>query len=439
MTKTLFSGGDIIDIDGQRTAEVVIDSVSGEIVEVGTSIKSTDIDETIDVSGCIVAPGLVDMHTHIRQPGNEEAETVASASASAAAGGYTAIVAMPDTDPCADNAASISDLLALAQSAACEIIPAGALSIGQQGKVLAPIAEMVELGVTIFTDNAPGVQDPRFMRRALEYLGSIDAPDGHSLIIGQHPEVAALGEGGVMHEGTYSTKLGLGGKPAEAEEIQVMRDVALARLTGVGVHFQKLTTAGSFAMVKAAKAGGVQVTASVTPHHFTFTDADCVGFNPNFRVDPPLRTTGDIAALKTALTDGSVDAIVSDHSPHSRDVKELPFDTASSGSIGLETALAVAMSELDLPLAEILALMSWGPAKLARVFPRHGGPIAIGAKANLCVIDPNKQWTVDTTQSVSRSANTIFDQRELTGRVTHTVFNGQLTNKNSKTLQATNQ
>lgn len=438
MTKILLSGGEVIDIDGQRTADLIVDSESGQIVEVGTGLDTSGVDETIDVTGCIVAPGLVDLHAHIRQPGNEAAETVASAAAAAAAGGYTAIVAMPDTDPCADNAASISDLLSLAEGAACEIIPAGALSIGQHGKVLAPIAEMVELGVTMFTDNAPGVQDPRFMRRALEYLGSIEAPDGHALLVGQHAEVAALGDGGVMHEGTYSTKLGLPGKPTEAEEIQVMRDVALARLTGVPVHFQKLTTAGSFAMVRAAKAGGVPVTASVTPHHFTFTDADCVGFNPNFRVDPPLRTSGDIAALKTALTDGSVDAIVSDHSPYTIDVKELPFDSAGAGTIGLETALAVALTELDIPIAEVLSLMSWGPAKLARVFPRHGGPITKGAKANLCVIDPSEVWTVVPERGASRSSNSIFSQRQLTGRVRHTIFAGRLTTKNSKTLQATN-
>lgn len=435
MTTIGLVGGELVDMDGRRFGDVVVDCEAGMILDVGTTLDQLPIDELIDVSGCIVAPGLVDLHAHLRQPGGEAAETIASGCAAAAFGGYTAIVAMPDTDPCADSAAMISDLLALGKNELCEVIPSGALSVGQHGQILAPIAEMVELGVRLFTDNNPGVQDARFMRRALEYLGSIDVADGRPLLLGQESEVGSLAEGGVMNEGRYSTRLGLCGKPAEAEEIQVMRDIALARLTGVPIHFQKLSTAGSVALVRAAKHEGIAVTAGVCPHHFTLTDCSCSTFDPRFKVDPPLRTPDDIDAVKAALLDGSVDAIVSDHAPCTQDAKELPFDEASPGSTGLETALAVSLTELDLPIEAILGLMSWGPAKLAGVFPRHGGPIAPGAAANLCVIDPEFLWSVSTENSASRANNSIFSGKELKGKVRHTIYKGNPTVKDSALLQ----
>lgn len=439
MSTIIFSGGRIVDIDGARNGDVQVDTESGMITAVGESLDASGADEVIDIAGCVIAPGLVDLHAHLRQPGNEAAETVASASTAAAKGGYTAIVAMPDTQPCADSPAAIFDLLSLAESASCEIVPAGALSIGQAGAMLAPIAEMVELGVHIFTDNAPGVQNPRFMRRALEYLGSIDAPDGQPLIVGQHAEVAALSEGGVMHEGRYSSTLGMPGKPAEAEEIQVMRDIALGRLTGTPIHFQHLSTAGSIAMVRAAKAGGVQITAAVAPYSFSFTDADCAGFDPIFKVEPPLRSSGDVEALKAGLADGSIDVIASGHAPCTSDLKELPFDQAATGSIGLETLLAVALTELDLPIEQVLAATSWRPAKLAGVFPRHGGPVAGGTAANLCVIDPDARWTVSGNDSASLANNSIFEGKDLKGRVRHTIFNGRLVVKDSALLQGATQ
>jgi dihydroorotase len=435
MSKIIFIGGQIVDIDGARSGDVEIDSESGTITGIGEGLDISTADEVIDIAGCIVAPGLVDLHAHLRQPGDEAAETVASASAAAARGGYTAIVAMPDTEPCADGPAAIADLLSLAESATCEIVPAGALSVGRAGEMLAPLAEMVELGVHIFTDNSPGVQNPRFMRRALEYLASIDSPDGESLIIGQHAEVAALSDGGVMHEGRQSTVLGMEGKPAEAEEIQVMRDIALGRMTATPIHFQHLSTAGSIAMVRAAKAGGVQVTAAVAPYSFTFTDADCATFDPIFKVEPPLRSAGDVEALKAGLADGSIDVISSGHAPCTPDRKELPFDQAATGSIGLETVLGVALTELELPMEQVLAATSWRPAKIAGVFPRHGGPVTAGAPANLCVIDPDARWTVSGTDSASRAKNSIFEGKDLKGRVRHTVFSGRLVVKDSAILQ----
>jgi len=439
MSKIVFTGGRVVDIDGAHKSDVEVDAATGLISAVGESLDVSDADEVIDIAGCVIAPGLVDLHAHLRQPGDEAAETVASASAAAVAGGFTAIVAMPDTDPCADGPAVILDLISLAETALCEIVPAGALSVGRKGERLAPIAEMVELGVRIFTDNAPGVQNPKFMRRALEYLASIDAPDGGPLILAQHSESAVLSEGGVMHEGRYSSVLGMAGKPAEAEEIQVMRDIALGRLTGTPIHFQHLSTAGSIAMVRAAKAGAVQVTAAVAPYSFTYTDADCAGFDPIFKVEPPLRSQGDIDAIKAGLADGAIDAIASDHAPCTPDRKELPFDQAATGTIGLSTLLGVAMTELELPIEQVLALTSWQPAKLAGLFPRHGGPVTVGNHANLCVIDPDERWTVTGAQSPSRSKNSIFETKELKGRVRHTVVAGHLVVRDSAILQGVTQ
>ena len=235
-----------------------------------------------------------------------------------------------------------------------------------------------------------------------------------------------------MHEGEWSSRLGLGGQPAEAEELMVMRDIALARLTGVRVHFQHLSTAGSVAMVRAAKAGGLPVTAEATPHHFTLTDACCAGYDANFKVHPPLRTEGDVEAIKVGLRDGTIDAIATDHAPHTQDAKEQPFDQAPPGMIGLETALAVAMSELGMGLGELLPLLSWQPAAIAGLAARHGRPIEVGNAANLAVIDPEHRWTVNGTDMASKSINTPFEGRELTGRVRHTIHDGELVVENGE-------
>ncbi|MGH9054679.1 MAG: dihydroorotase, partial [Acidimicrobiales bacterium] len=257
------------------------------------------------------------------------------------------------------------------------------------------------------------------MRRAMEYASAL------GVTLAQHCEDASLAAGGHMHEGEWSSRLGLAGQPAEAEELMVMRDLALARLTGAQLHFLHLSTAGSLAMVRGAKASGLEVTAEVAPHHFTFTDAEVASYDPVFKVNPPLRGEADVEAVKAALRDGSVDAIATDHAPHTQESKEAPFDQAPPGMLGLETALALAMTELSLPVERVLALMSWQPAAIAGLGGEHGGPVAAGRPANLCVIDPSEKWVVDAACSASRSRNNPYVGRSLAGRVRHTVLRGQ--------------
>jgi dihydroorotase len=281
------------------------------------------------------------------------------------------------------------------------------------------MAEMAALGVRMFTDDGSGVQDNRLMRRAMEYAS------GLAVILAQHCEDDALCGGGHMNEGEWSSRLGIPGQPAEAEELMVMRDIALARLTGARIHFQHLSTAGSVSMVRAARAAALPVTAEATPHHFTLTDACCAGYDPVFKVNPPLRTTTDVAAVKAGLADGTLDAIATDHAPHTQESKEQPFDQAPPGMLGLETALGLALTELDLPIAQVLGLLSWRPAAVAGIDDTHGGPVAAGRPANLCVIDPAATWMVDPQRSASRSRNTPFAGRKLTGRVRHTVLRGE--------------
>jgi len=263
------------------------------------------------------------------------------------------------------------------------------------------------------------VQDNRLMRRAMEYAS------GLGVTLAQHCEDDALCGGGHMHEGEWSSRLGIPGQPAEAEELMVMRDIALSRLTGARIHLQHLSTARSVAMVRAARTDGLAVTAEATSHHFTLTDADCAGYDPVFKVNPPLRTAADVKAVKDGLADGTLDAIATDHAPHTQEAKEQPFDEAPPGMLGLETALALALTELDLPVAAVLALLSWGPAAIAGIADIHGGPIARGRPANLCVIDPASTWTVDPARSASRSRNTPYAGRTLTGQVRHTLLRGE--------------
>jgi len=410
----VLKGGEVLDGGGRRRADVVVSD--GAIAVVGADL---DADVVLDAAGCVVAPGLVDLHTHLRQPGREEAETVETGSRAAALGGFTAVVAMPNTEPAIDDASSVRELHALARTALCDVEVAGAITVGRAGERLTPMAEMAELGVRLFTDDGTGVQDARLMRRALEYAG------GLGVTLAQHCEDTALASGGHMHEGEWSSRLGMPGQPAEAEELMVMRDIALSRLTGARVHLQHLSTAGSVAMVRAARAEGLAVTAEATPHHFTLTDASCAGFDPVFKVNPPLRTDADVAAVKAGLADGTLDAIATDHAPHAPHLKEQPFDQAPPGMLGLETALALALTELDLSLDEIIGLLSWRPAAIAGIADRHGGRIEPGRPANLCVIDPAAVWVVDPDRLASRARNTPYAGRKLTGRVRHTLWRGE--------------
>lgn len=421
MSTTALRGGQILDQTGERAEDVLVDDETGQIVEIGSDL-SGDVD--LDAAGCTIVPGFVDLHTDLGQPGREAAETIESGSRAAALGGYTAVVAMPATEPCVDNATVVAEVIAAAKTALCDIKPAATISIGRGGNDLAPMGELSDLGVRLFTDQGQGVQDAGFMRRALQYAGSIDTADGAPLVLAQRGSEAALARHGVMHEGEWSSRLGLSGLPAEAEELMVMRDICLVRMTGVRVHFQQLSTARSVEMVREAKAGGLPVTAEVSPHHLSLTHEACASYDPRFRLDPPLRTQADIDALRDGLLDGTIDAIATAHAPHAPDAKERPFDQAPPGSIGLETALAVALTDLDVGLAELLPLFSWQPAAIAGLGETHGRAIEAGSPANLTVIDAAHEWNVDGMASASRASNTAFEGRTLRGKVRHTIHHG---------------
>lgn len=414
----VIKGGRVIDATGERLADVAVGD-DGTVLAVGEGLSAP---RTLDASGCVVSPGFVDLHTHLRQPGLEEAETVESGSRCAARGGYTAVVAMPNTTPAIDSAAVAREVLGYGATALCQVAVAGAITVGRSGEQLSPMAELAHLGVRIFTDDGTGVQDNRLMRRAMEYA------KGLGVTLAQHCEDAALASGGHMHEGAVSSRLGIAGQPSEAEELMVMRDIALSRLTGARIHFQHLSTAGSVAMVRAAKLGGLPVTAEATAHHMVLTDELCASYDPVFKVHPPLRTAADTTAVRAGLLDGTIDAVATDHAPHTQESKERPFDQAPPGMLGLEVALAVALTELHhgagMPLVELLAAMSWKPAAIAGL-GSQGQPVEPGSVANLCVFDPNTSWTVDAADTASRSRNNPWAGRVLTGRVRHTLTAGE--------------
>ncbi len=411
-------GGTVVDETGRRRADVLVRD--GVVADVGERLADRGAGaKVLDASGCIVAPGFVDLHTHLREPGKEEAETVDTGARAAACGGYTAVVAMPNTEPAIDSAAVVRQVLDLGAGSCCDVRVAGAITVGRAGTQLAPLGEMAALGVRLFTDDGCGVQDARLMRRALEYASAF------GVTLAEHCEDLALAAGGHMHEGEWSSRLGLPGVPAEAEEVMVMRDLALCRLTGSPIHFLHLSTAGSVAMVRAAKGAGLAVTAEATPHHFTLTHADVACYDPVFKVNPPLRTAADVDAVKAGLADGTLDAIATDHAPHAQEEKEAPFDQAPPGMLGLETAAALAAGELDLPIDDIVGLLSWRPARIAGLRGTHGGPITEGAPANLCVLDLHAPWVVEPGALMSRSRNTPYAGRTLSAKVRHTVLFGE--------------
>ncbi len=418
MATVVLTGGRIIDSTGERSGDVVIGD-DGRIAAVGPDLRG---DRTLDAAGCVISPGLVDLHSHLRQPGQEEAETIETGARAAALGGYTCILAMPNTVPAVDHAGIVREVLELGRTAPCDVHTSGAITVGRAGDQLAPLGEMAELGVRFFTDDGAGVADARLMRRAMEYAGGLP---GAGVILAQHCEDPVLAAGGHMHEGEWSSRLGIPGQPAEAEELMVMRDLALARLTGTRIHFQHLSTAGSVEMVRVAKARGLPVSCEATTHHFTLTDAACASYDPVFKVNPPLRTEADVVAVRAGLADGAIDCIATDHAPHTQEAKEAAFDQAPPGMLGLETALALALTELGLPLAEVLALLSWRPAQILGVADEHGLPVLPGSPANLVVIDPTARWVVDPAALASRSRNTPYAGRTLTGRVRHTLLHGE--------------
>ena len=418
MPDVLITGGQVIDETGTRRADVRVRD--GHVVDVAPDLLPTGDEASLDASGCWVSPGFVDLHVHLREPGREDAETIETGSRAAALGGFTAVIAMPNTEPAQDCVAVVEFVRAQGVRAGlCDVVPAGCITVNRAGQHLAPLGELAAAGVRLFTDDGNGVQDPLIMRRALEYANGLD------ITLAQHCEVSALTKGAVMHEGSCCSHLGLPGWPALAEELMVHRDIELARLTGARVHFLHLSTERSVALVRAAKADGLPVTAEATPHHFTLTDELLAGFDAVFKVNPPLRTAHDIAAIKAGLADGTIDAIATDHAPHPREAKEAPLDQAPPGMLGLETALALSISELAMPLDAIVAALSWKPAAIARIDDRHGRPIVVGEPANLAVFDPALEWTVVPAQLASKSRNTPFAGRTLRGKVRHTVLDGR--------------
>ncbi len=414
VTSIVIKGGLVIDRSGEHMADVVIES--GHIVAVGKDLSG---DLVLDASGCVVAPGLVDVHSHLREPGMEEAETIESGSRGAVLGGYTAVVAMPNTMPAIDCASVARDVLALGRESLCDVYTSAAITMGRAGKILTPMAELAALGINLFTDDGAGVQDPAIMRLAMEYAAGLD------VTLAQHCEIESLSHAGHMNEGAVSAKLGVAGIPAEAEELMVSRDIALAKLTGAKVHFQHMSTAGSVELIRAARATGMSVSAEATTHHFTLTDSCLESYDPIFKVNPPLRTAADIVAVKAGLADGTIDAIATDHAPHTPETKERPLDQAPPGMLGLETALALALTELDLPIADVLRLMSWRPAEIVGIDDVHSGKIEVGAIANVCVFDPQEEWTISGSAMASKSRNTPYEGRTVRGKVRHTIVAGE--------------
>jgi dihydroorotase len=396
------------------------------VVAVEPSIDAPAGAQVLDADGCWVAPGLVDIHAHLRQPGGEESESVETGARAAALGGYTAVVAMPNTDPPIDSPSIVAEVLALGSKAICRVDVAGTATVGRRGERLAPMAEMARLGVRMFTDDGAAVADSGVLRRALEYAR------GLGVTIAEHCEDPALVEGGHMNEGAWSSRLGIPGRPAAAEEILVARDIELARLTGGRLHLLHLSTSRSIALLAAARREGLAVTGEVTPHHLSLTDESLAGFDAAFKVFPPLRTADDVAALRAACVDGIVDAIATDHAPHSAEAKDAPIEQAPPGMIGLETAFPVALEALSaegLAPARLIALMSWRPARIAGISTEiggdQGGPVAPGSPANLCVLDATANWVVEPAKLASRSRNTPFAGCTLTGRARHTIFRGE--------------
>jgi dihydroorotase len=418
----LLQGGRVIDPsrDFDQVADVLIHD--GKIADVGTGLGRPDGTEVRDARGQIVVPGLVDVHVHLREPGNEDVETIATGARAAAAGGFTAVCAMPNTDPATDNQAAVGFIVRQSVRAGlARVYPVGAISVGQQGERLSEFGEMAGAGAVAVSDDGRPVVSSHLMRTALEYARTFALP------VADHCEDPTLAAGGVMHEGLVATRLGLQGIPAAAEEIMVGRDILLAELTGGHIHLCHMSTRGSVALIRRAKEQGIHVTAEVTPHHLTLTDRACEDYDTHAKMNPPLREAADVAALRAALADGVIDCIASDHAPHAYDAKEAAFDDAPFGIVGLETAFGVVHTELVLSgvlaLPELVRRMSTAPAA---VFHLPGGTLQRGAPADVAVLDVTAPWTVDPTSFFSKSRNTPFAGRTLTGRATLTLVGGKV-------------
>ena len=426
----LLRGGRILD-PSQQLDEVGDVLLSGGVVEAVGRLGEVRRDgnelETIDCAGRVVSPGFIDVHCHLREPGREEVETIASGARAAAAGGFTAVCAMPNTDPVTDNQAAVGFILSQARrAAAARVYPIGAISIGEKGETLAEFGEMVGAGAVAVSDDGKPVVSAQLMRTALEYARTFGIP------VADHCEEPTLAAGGAMNEGITSARLGLRGIPAEAEEIMAIRDMLLARLTGGHIHLCHMSTRGSVDLIRWGKERGINVTAEVCPHHLSLTEEAVEGYDTNAKMNPPLRTLADVEALQAAVKDGTIDVIATDHAPHHYDEKEREFADAPNGIIGLETALAVNLTWLvhsgiiALPL--LVERMSCAPARL---FKLPGGTLRKGAIADVTVFDPDAVWTVDPTRFASKGRNTPYTGLELRGLVALTVVDGRVIHRRS--------
>ena len=399
-----------------------VDAVANIVIRSGKiqSIGSATVPEVpvFDATGLIVAPGFFDIHVHLREPGTEEAETIATGGSAAAAGGFTAVAAMPNTKPPNDDPSITHYIISEARrSSPARVFPIGAITKEQKGETLAEIGEMFEAGIVGISDDGKPVMDARLFRRALEYAGMFDMP------VIQHCEDLHLAKDGVMHEGVYSTRLGLKGIPAAAEETMVSRDLILAEMTGSKYHVAHLSTRRSLERVREAKSRGLRVTAEVTPHHFTLTDSAVADYDTNAKMNPPLRSSDDLAAIVEGISDGTIDAIASDHAPHHVNLKMLEFDRAAFGITGLETAVGLALTKLPLSITRLIELFSINPQKIMKVVPWG---LFEGSTADLTILDLNRTWTFDVNQSRSRSRNSPFHGWPMKGKAVGTIVGGKV-------------
>ncbi len=421
----LLAGGRLLD-PSQQLDEIGDLLVAGGVVEgIGGRIDPPDHAEVIDCSSCIVSPGFIDVHAHLREPGREDVETVATGARAAAAGGFTAVCAMPNTDPVTDNQAAVGFIIRQAiNAAASRVHPIGAISLGQRGEFLAEFGEMVGAGAVAVSDDGKPVASAQLMRTALEYARTFGIP------VIDHCEEPTLAHGGVMNEGIVSARLGLKGIPSEAEEIMVIRDILLARRTGGHVHLAHMSTRGSVELIRWGKERGLNVTAEVCPHHISLTEDRVGAYDTNAKMNPPLRTAADVEVLREAVADGTIDMIATDHAPHHYDEKEREFSDAPNGIIGLETALAVSVTNLVntgvLDFSTLVERMSCSPARL---FHLPGGTLRRGADADVTVFDPQMRWVVEPAEMLSKGRNTPYAGITLTGRATCTIVGGRIVYK----------
>jgi len=420
----LIVGGRLIDpsqgID--ETMDILI--ADGVVLELGHGLTAPEGTQTIDAAGLLVTPGLIDMHVHLRDPGLEYKEDIATGSRSAAAGGFTSIACMPNTSPVIDNKAVTSYIVNKARNeAVVNVFPIGSITKGSKGESLAEMGELKEAGCVAVSDDGKPVDNAELMRRALEYAKGVGIT-----VISHSEEMSLVGEG-VMNEGFTSTELGLKGIPWAAEDIAVAREVYLAEFTGAPVHIAHISTVGSARIIRNAKARGVQVTCETAPHYFTLTDEAVLGYNTNAKMNPPLRSAGDVAAMKAGLADGTIDAIATDHAPHHPDEKDVEFNIALNGIVGLETSLPLSLKLVEegcLDYKALVSVMSCNPAKILGL---ERGTLKPGAVADVTIIDPLKQWVVSAEKMESKSKNSPFLGWEMKGAAAYTIVKGQVVHK----------